>query len=38
MRVNPRIGSRPVTGYSFSTPVRVRFADTDAQGVAHNSA
>ena len=25
-------------GYSFSTPVRVRFADTDAQGVAHNSA
>ncbi len=25
-------------GFSFSTPVRVRFADTDAQGVAHNSA
>lgn len=25
-------------GYSFSTPVRVRFADTDAQGIAHNSA
>ena len=25
-------------GYSFSTLVRVRFADTDAQGVAHNSA
>ncbi len=25
-------------GYSFSTPVRVRFADTDAQGVAHNAA
>ncbi|HET8751589.1 MAG TPA: thioesterase family protein [Gaiellaceae bacterium] len=24
--------------YSFSTPVRVRFADTDAQGVAHNTA
>ena len=38
MSVNPRIGSRPVDGYSFSTPVRVRFADTDAQGIAHNSA
>src|SRR2546421_12685995 len=38
MSINPRIGSRPVDGYSFSTPVRVRFADTDAQGVAHNSA
>jgi acyl-CoA thioester hydrolase len=25
-------------GFTFSTPVRVRFADTDAQGVAHNSA
>jgi acyl-CoA thioester hydrolase len=25
-------------GFSFSTAVRVRFADTDAQGVAHNSA
>ncbi|HEY2372765.1 MAG TPA: thioesterase family protein [Gaiellaceae bacterium] len=25
-------------GYSFSTSVRVRFADTDAQGVAHNTA
>ena len=25
-------------GYVFSTPVRVRFADTDAQGIAHNSA
>ena len=25
-------------GYSFSVPIRVRFADTDAQGVAHNSA
>ena len=25
-------------GYSFSVPVRVRFADTDAQGIAHNSA
>jgi acyl-CoA thioester hydrolase len=27
-----------VDGYSFSTPVRVRFADTDAQGIAHNAA
>ena len=25
-------------GYTFSTPVRVRFADTVAQGIAHNSA
>jgi acyl-CoA thioester hydrolase len=24
-------------GFSFSTDVRVRFADTDAQGVAHNA-
>jgi acyl-CoA thioester hydrolase len=24
-------------GFAFSTPVRVRFAETDAQGVAHNS-
>jgi acyl-CoA thioester hydrolase len=24
-------------GYTFSTTVRVRFADTDAQGIAHNS-
>ena len=24
--------------YTFSTPVRVRFADTDAQGIAHNAA
>jgi acyl-CoA thioester hydrolase len=38
MHVNPGIGSRSVDGYSFSTPVRVRFADTDAQGIAHNSA
>jgi acyl-CoA thioester hydrolase len=27
-----------VEGYGFSTRVRVRFADTDAQGIAHNSA
>jgi acyl-CoA thioester hydrolase len=26
-----------VDSFSFSTPVRVRFADTDAQGIAHNS-
>ena len=25
-------------GYTLSTAVRVRFADTDAQGIAHNSA
>ena len=25
-------------GFSFTTRVRVRFADTDAQGVAHNAA
>ena len=24
-------------GYGFSTSVRVRFADTDAQGIAHNA-
>jgi len=27
-----------VEGFSFTTRVRVRFADTDAQGVAHNTA
>jgi acyl-CoA thioester hydrolase len=27
-----------VEGFSFTTRVRVRFADTDAQGVAHNAA
>jgi acyl-CoA thioester hydrolase len=27
-----------VEGYTFSTDVRVRFAETDAQGVAHNAA
>src|SRR5512146_1226820 len=25
-------------GYTFSVPIRVRFADTDAQGIAHNTA
>ena len=24
-------------GYTFTTSVRVRFADTDAQGIAHNA-
>ena len=24
-------------GFTFSVPIRVRFADTDAQGVVHNS-
>jgi acyl-CoA thioester hydrolase len=38
MRVKPGIGSRPVDAFTFSIPIRVRFADTDAQGVAHNSA
>jgi acyl-CoA thioester hydrolase len=26
-----------VEGYTFMTTVRVRFADTDAQGIAHNA-
>jgi len=26
-----------VHGFSFSAPIRVRFAETDAQGIAHNS-
>jgi len=26
-----------VEGYTFTTSVRVRFADTDAQGIAHNA-
>jgi acyl-CoA thioester hydrolase len=26
-----------VQGFSFSTDIRVRFAETDAQGIAHNS-
>jgi acyl-CoA thioester hydrolase len=28
----------PVDGFSFSTDVRVRFAETDAQGIAHHAA
>lgn len=38
MALKAWIGSLPVDGFSFSTPIRVRFADTDAQGIAHNSA
>jgi acyl-CoA thioester hydrolase len=26
-----------VDGFRFSTPIRVRFAETDAQGIAHNA-
>ena len=37
MHVKP-CETRGVRGYTFSTTVRVRFADTDAQGVAHNTA
>jgi acyl-CoA thioester hydrolase len=37
MHVNPPVGSGAVEGYTFSTSMRVRFAETDAQGVAHNS-
>ena len=29
---------RSVEGFTFGTTVRVRFADTDAQGIAHNAA
>jgi acyl-CoA thioester hydrolase len=29
--------SEPLDGFGFATEVRVRFAETDAQGVAHNS-
>jgi acyl-CoA thioester hydrolase len=29
--------SAPVDGFEFAAQIRVRFADTDAQGVAHNS-
>lgn len=28
---------RSVEGFTFTTTVRVRFADTDAQGIAHNA-
>ena len=30
--------STSVDGFSFATEVKVRFAETDAQGVAHNAA
>lgn len=30
--------SRPMEGFRFSTEVRVRFSETDAQGVVHNAA
>ena len=26
-----------IDGFSFSAPIKVRFAETDAQGIAHNS-
>jgi acyl-CoA thioester hydrolase len=29
--------SRRIDGFHFSTEIRVRFAETDAQGVAHNA-
>src|SRR5512140_2213186 len=32
------VNTAPMEGFTFSTPVRVRFADTDAQGIAHNAA
>jgi acyl-CoA thioester hydrolase len=28
---------KPVEGFSFSTETKVRFAETDAQGIVHNS-
>jgi len=31
------MNTAPVRDYTFSTDVRVRFADTDAQGIAHNA-
>ena len=33
----PSVELGAVEGFSFSTRVRVRFADTDAQGIAHNA-
>ena len=32
-----RVESGPVDGYSFTAEIRVRFAETDAQGIAHHS-
>ena len=31
------VGLRAVDGFSFSTDVRIRFAETDAQGIAHHA-
>ena len=33
-----RRSSKPLDGFRFSTDLRVRFSETDAQGVAHNAA
>ena len=35
--VRARRVARAVEGFNFATEIRVRFAETDAQGVAHNS-
>ncbi len=35
--MRPRRVSRGLTSFSFTVTTRVRFAETDAQGVAHNS-
>ena len=32
-----RVESGPVDGFSFTAEIRVRFAETDAQGIAHHS-
>ena len=32
-----RVNTAPMEGFTFSTDVRVRFAETDAQGIAHNA-
>lgn len=32
------LDARAVDGFSFSTEVQVRFAETDAQGIAHHAA
>jgi acyl-CoA thioester hydrolase len=37
MHVKTPVGSGAVEGYTFRTSMRVRFAETDAQGVAHNA-
>ena len=35
---SPIVESSPRGGFRFSTEVSVRFAETDAQGIAHNAA